>query len=313
MAKYTLSETNLEAHLKEQLGSLQRAAHRFDEGIRSEAKGMAAILRILLHSKRHPSLLKRLNCDQIPFLDTASVHDTSNLIAFTGLLFLRSGETFGYFPRFDCLDEPVLWTPFEAWWSKIIFADGEKWHLTRRDVVITAADQDGGAHVDGAIEFDYAALSRENSLGWRRVIGTGTEVPIEDAELFAIRQITHEVLRTLIPGYVRTPEQAIAAERPTEIAGGKLRFGPGKKDFMQPRTTLVITEGVTYQAEMEIDSISTGSVRWVVGGTACDPVTNPGRHKFLLVAGAIEGTGIFGEYTDAILDNVSLQPVGKTQ
>jgi len=69
-------------------------------------------------------------------------------------------------------------------------------------LILTAANQDGGAHVDPALDEVYADLSERNSLAWIANDGQG-EHPMEGPEKVAIRQIAHEALKSLKPGYMK--------------------------------------------------------------------------------------------------------------
>jgi hypothetical protein len=226
MPGYELSHADLESHLSDQLGSLQRAAHAFDEGYKAEAKRMATILRVLLHTKRYPSLLRQLARDQMDFIDSADPPIAGNLLSTHGLIgfTFHNGRVF-YSAKLDG-EERLQKIPFEEWWFATAFNDKEGRVLSRADVVLTAADQDGGAHVDQVLRDDYAALARKNSLDWVTEDGLGQQIALAGPDLAAIRQIAHEVLKTLVPGYVRTREQAVAALKQPEISGGKLRFYP---------------------------------------------------------------------------------------
>ncbi len=75
----------------------------------------------------------------------------------------------------------------------------KKQEITRKDIVLSMANQDGGAHVDPVLDGPYSDLSRKNSLG----ISAGNlgEQPMKGAEHAAIRQIAHEVLKTVDPQY----------------------------------------------------------------------------------------------------------------
>ena len=63
------------------------------------------------------------------------------------------------------------------------------------------ANQDGGAHVDPKLDVAYAHIARTPGLGWTVANigpgGTTTEPFTGRAELASMRQIAHEVLRTL--------------------------------------------------------------------------------------------------------------------
>jgi len=70
--------------------------------------------------------------------------------------------------------------------------------LCRRDLILAVANKDGGAHVDPVLDEKYANLSRGNSLAWR-YRGPRGDIPLEGPEKAAVRQIAHEVLKTLNP------------------------------------------------------------------------------------------------------------------
>lgn len=60
-AKVPLTPEELQAHLAEQLGFLERSADAFDNGYEDEAKRMATAIRVLVHDTNQSiSLLKQL-------------------------------------------------------------------------------------------------------------------------------------------------------------------------------------------------------------------------------------------------------------
>ena len=305
MSRRPLSAADLEAHLREQLGALQRSTVHFDDGYHAEARRMAVILRILLHTNANgPSLLKRLGRDEIDFVDSAPPFDPDNLMASHGLVSINfGGSETSYGIKLDA-ESPAPLTPFVRWWEATVFSDHQNRHMSRSDVVRTAANQDGGAHVDGALGADYAALRHENSLGW--VDGQGSPLAGDPAYL-AVRQIAHEVLKTLIPGYSKTNEEVHASRKQSEIAGGKLRFFPHQKLFFKSATVAPLVPGLSYIAVIVVDSVTTGCVRMVVNSTVSEPVTAAGAHTVRIVAGQEQNSGVYGEYTDAVIDRVSIK------
>lgn len=308
MAKRPLSAADLDAHLYEQIGALQRSVQLFDDGYHLEARRIAVILRILLHSRKYPSLLKQMDRDEMDFVDSAPPFDPKNLIAFHGLVSLSFSKwEVSYTAKLDT-DSPFALTPFAKWWKAIVFADRQDWQMSRADVVLTAADQDGGAHVDGALNADYAALRHENALGWLTDHGIP---PTGDPVYAAIRQIAHEVLKTFISGYSKTADDVRAARRKSEISGGKMRFFPHEKKWFNNQTVTLLVPGLTYLAETVIDSITTGSVRMVANSAVTDPLTRAGLHSVPIVAGSDQNFGVFGEYTDAVIDRVSVKQLLK--
>jgi len=95
-------------------------------------------------------------------------------------------------------DWPPRWVSFDKWWNGVVFVDQQGSETRRRDLILAVANKDGGAHVDPVLDEKYANLSRFNSLAWRFSSPRGS-VPVKSPEKFAIRQITHEVLKSLNP------------------------------------------------------------------------------------------------------------------
>ncbi|WP_139802478.1 hypothetical protein [Aurantimonas sp. 22II-16-19i] len=301
MARHQLTHAELEEQLREQLGMLQRAAHAFDAGYRSEAKRMAVSLRNLLHSARNPSLLKRLGRNELDFVDTAAPLDPENLLSQHRLILLQIKEgrvSFG--PRLDD-GTTVARQAFDDWWSTPVLGDNEKRQLSRADVVLCMADQDGGAHVDGSLRTDYAAFSRSNSLGWTMTSQAGGQQALSIPEGATIRQISHEVLRTLVFGYARSVEDVDLLRQEPEVNGGCVKFPPWGDFYADCHAGMPLIAGAAYSVRFVLGVITAGSVRPVVGGSYGDPVTTPGEHLQTVVAGSEHGCGVYADYTDAVL------------
>jgi hypothetical protein len=81
------------------------------------------------------------------------------------------------------------------WWNQFIFVLDGKTRLTRKDVVLAAADKHGGAHVDTALTPEYERLISSHDLGsW--VVNGAEPVPIEGHHYVALRQMGYEVLHS---------------------------------------------------------------------------------------------------------------------
>ncbi|HEX3099453.1 MAG TPA: SEC-C metal-binding domain-containing protein [Patescibacteria group bacterium] len=200
------SPKELNDHLHQQLEFLNASAEAYDKGFVDEAKRLAHILRLLLHdtSSSH-SLLGQLNLKTNNFFSTSVStrslgQNQSRIGSYSGLIGLSVSSKSGYVPYLD--DIPGDYTgyiDFDTYWNEIIFVDkgGDKYN--RKEIILSVANQDGGSHVDPALDAKYAKLSRDNSLGW--IAGNNEDgfIPVSGAELAAIRQIAHEVQRTLNP------------------------------------------------------------------------------------------------------------------
>lgn len=198
--KVTRTEEDLKLQLKEQIQFLLTSAKAYDEGRISEAKRLAVALRVLLHdTEKSTSLLKLLKKKDILFYDTALDYNPNNLASFAGLVMMKIGPEGGYVPPLD--DGPPRRyvkgkTPFEEWWTKVVIVDLNRNQLTRRGLLLAVCNQDGGAHIDPKLDKTYADITRFQSLGDKFSFNK-VEIPISGPEFASIRQISHEVLKSL--------------------------------------------------------------------------------------------------------------------
>ncbi|MGN6209846.1 SEC-C metal-binding domain-containing protein [Asticcacaulis sp.] len=198
MANHTLSQQDFLDHLSTQKEFLRSSAAAFDRGNHRESVRMAQAARVLVNdTKNQTSVLKSLDMKNGKFLDTAHPYNDKNLSGHSGLV------SFGFFPNgtrpIPDLDGGAIkrWIDFEDWWNGTVFADKQKNEFSRRDIVLTLTDKEGGAHVDPVIDEAYHNLRRNNSLGWETVGPDGRGVPMADVVPVAMRQIAHELLRSL--------------------------------------------------------------------------------------------------------------------
>lgn len=193
---------DLQRQYKKQLDQLQFLVNGYDAGHPEAAELIAVKLRVLLHetSNSH-SLLKQLNRLGGKFISTTFPFDPENVSTYSGLVMgLVDGPKSRYIAMLDeatCLH----WLPFDEWWNQeSVFVDDSKATFTRKKLITTAANQDGGARVDPGLDEHYSRLSSGHSMGWVWSFG-GMSGPVTEAAAAAIRQIAHEVLKTLIPVY----------------------------------------------------------------------------------------------------------------
>jgi hypothetical protein len=207
------SRAELEQHLAEQLAYLRTSAGLYDGGQSHEAKRLALAVRILVHDTSHSrSLLGLLGLKGIAFCDTSADYDPRNLLAHHGLVALRISDRGA---RYEALLDgsprgPGRVVSLNQWWNKVVVVDSDKNRLTRRELVLAVANQDGGAHVDPELKSVYAKLSRYNSLGWAFTGPEGT-VPLDNPVPASIRQIAHELIKTL---EARKPLTGAPAQEP---------------------------------------------------------------------------------------------------
>jgi hypothetical protein len=200
-SRIQISSNKLENHLKEQISFLETSANSFDAGAEEEAKRLALTIRILVHdTKSSQSLLGQMG-RKLEFYDTSSDLDPQNILAHSGLISTLTGpHQTRYAAMLDNIpSSTVKMIDFDSWWNKPVFVDKQGRELTRKDLILTSANQDGGAHVDSSLDETYENLSR-NGLGLIVNHGAGEKL-LDKPERVAIRQIAHEVLKTLKPDY----------------------------------------------------------------------------------------------------------------
>ncbi len=189
------SRADLEAQLAEQLEFIRASGSAFDNGFEGEAKRLAVAVRILVHDKgSSKSLLGQLGMKDLLFFDTAHDVNPKNLLTHMGLVGMQASSQGTRFVAFlgDSPRGKGIPIAFRQWWEKVVFVDDRRATLTREELILSVANQDGGAHVDPALSETYARLSRENSMGWVSAGESGTR-PLENAHLPAVRQVAFEV------------------------------------------------------------------------------------------------------------------------
>ncbi len=201
-SKYRQSKDELQQHLRDTVQALELSSHAFDEGFEGEAKRLAAAVRVLVYDTgSSKSLLGQLGQKSIQFYETSIPCDPRTIMTYSGLTAMeKTPEAAKYVAVLDMLppDCPPRWVSFDEWWNRVIFVGRKGSETSRKDLILAVANKDGGAHVDPVLDEKYADLSRRNSLAWRFSSPRG-DVPLEGPEKTAVRQITHEVLKSLNP------------------------------------------------------------------------------------------------------------------
>jgi len=226
------SDHNYLEVLAEQARFLRKSCAEFDAGDVAEAKRLALGMRNLLHGnqKSSPAVLSELELDWLPVVDTRARFHARDIAPYFGLTtFYRDGNKVVI--RWDG-DEYAIYArrvPLGEWKFQPVFDDRSGIVFSRMDLIRSVADQDGGAHVQRKLGPKYGEL-------FRKIIPTmfGVEpseaVGPENVQLFAVRQIAHELLRSIDPNYAPGPNPL----RPGTIAirGISTFLLPGRKMTM---------------------------------------------------------------------------------
>ncbi|MBE0559912.1 MAG: hypothetical protein IH622_03640 [Ochrobactrum anthropi] len=195
MGKKSLTRDQLIAHRDEHLQFIRSSSNSFDQGAVGEAKRIAVSLRVLLHeTPQSHSILAQLGERQRDMVDTSDPYDPKNLLVHHGLVAVRAGTSAGFFAPLDALASLSRQRKFQDWWEKdIVLKNKDGKTYTRKQLVLFAANKDGGAHVDPNLDDEYSALLDGTAMGWR----TGDGSPLADVMAHSIRQMAFELVETL--------------------------------------------------------------------------------------------------------------------
>lgn len=166
-------------------------------------------IRVLVHDTRQStSLLAHLGKKDAKYISTNTSRDREpvhlgivrriNVGVKDGI-----GGTSKYWPlcdeRYFNKPEECNELEFSEWWEKEDVFSSNEHSLTRKDIVLSVANKDGGAHFDSQVEEKYDAFRHSWSGGSSLVgINSGTRRGYDNIPTFpAVRQIAYELLLTI--------------------------------------------------------------------------------------------------------------------
>ncbi len=205
---------NFKSQLRRQLGFVRTSCTLFDQGYTDEAIRIALGIRVILHdTKSSTSVLKHLRIkDNVTLISTILPNNLEMFPGFCGLD-LRKDQ-----PIFPLLgNAPKRLLLISEWWEEVFYVtakdsdlvaihrvgrDGDsfvalernshnKVEISRKNLIIAAANTDGGAHVDKELPANYKLIANDGSLGM-----LVENQPLKEAHLVAIRQIGFEILNS---------------------------------------------------------------------------------------------------------------------
>lgn len=181
---------------RRQLIFIRTSCELFDRGMFEEGMRISVSLRVLFHDTRSStSLLTHLNAKNINVLSTVEkIEGCQYADPMVG--FSNYGEQQGLRP--SCLLY-AFWSeyrelPVEEWWNQVIRIQGGN-KLSRRNMILTLANQDGGAHVDSNVDPNYKDFNKYPTI--THIMTDGTKIPgFNETSLIVMRQIGFEVLNS---------------------------------------------------------------------------------------------------------------------
>lgn len=199
--------------------SLVLDSEAYDKGMFNMIKRSSATLRMLFYDSRTSHSL----INQIGSKDSLKMYSFINYpikqeIFFGSIYCARFWasppkighyDTFLFSPQKDRLVE----LSFDSWWNGTIFRVGKDSDFSRGKIIVTLANQDGGAHFDPTIDSNYNSLVK-GTTGFQippkstnHIIFGGSPdyndqpVQFKDIHLAIMRQVVHETILSLIENF----------------------------------------------------------------------------------------------------------------
>ena len=175
------------------------------------ALSISVAIRVLVHDKnRNKSLLKHIGKKECKFLSTN--FDNKQDVVHLGLVRkINVGVSDGeggeakYWPlcddRYFSVPTSEKYINFKDWWEKEEVFKSCKHSLTRKDLIMTMVNKDGGAHFDKVVDEKYDNF-RQTWSGGSTLVGnsSGIKRGYDNIPTYpAVRQIAHELLSSLQP------------------------------------------------------------------------------------------------------------------
>jgi hypothetical protein len=191
---------DFKTQLRDQLEFIHSSCARYDAGHKREAVRIATHIRILLHDTRSStSLLTHLGAKQRITL-SSSVEGAPHPQAVFSVTMLRTTIRGGGETTYAAQLDPKYLLPMavDGWWNQIVYVLGQV-RCSRKNLVLGAADKDGGAHVDAALAPDYDTVATTGERGFWHFSPTNdldNMQPVKDVHLVYLRQMGFEIMNS---------------------------------------------------------------------------------------------------------------------
>lgn len=182
-------------HLARQLQFLAASSKAFDDGFEDEAYRIAVALRVLIQkTARQTPLLEHVGAPDALLLSTTEP-PPSDCISYNGLaMFVVENRDGTYITSFGAgLDDAPhrRYIPADEWWNEIVHVLNGK-RMSRKGIALSAAEQDGGAHVDTRLNQAYQEFKES---AWVVTDGT-SRIDVSEQQLIFLRQMAWEILNS---------------------------------------------------------------------------------------------------------------------
>ena len=182
--------------LRRQLKFIEASCRAYDKGSVEEALRIAVSLRILFHDTANStSLLTHLGQkNSVHLISTIGLGKTDQQLGNSMVFCIPIMLTMsGVQPTLGSGPPPTVVT-CDAWWNEIVMSQAQR--FSRRNVVLSSANQDGGAHVD--IVPNKKTVELKDGIGTftRTIGGVSVTEELTDHHFPMLRQFGYEVLNS---------------------------------------------------------------------------------------------------------------------
>lgn len=194
---------DFERKLREQVKFISNSSKAFDSGDEEEAIRIATALRIIFHTTTSStSLVTHLRFDHKRMLSSARGYN--NWMDYIGFKENLNSPT--PMVTFPLLNDKWQEVNIETWWQKQVVFEHESREYSRKKIILSMANKDGGAHVDSKLEEYYEVLcagewgfgiTGDLTFDGPEPFPQGVTMYPKNGHLSLIRQFGHEVLNTI--------------------------------------------------------------------------------------------------------------------
>lgn len=184
---------------RRQLKFLRTSCDAYDEGDKDEAIRIATTVRTLCHqTSKSSSLFSHLKATDVRVLSTGEIVPPGRKF-WPNLTVIRLSPQLGiaeFAPKLDAANTKRS-IRLNEWWrgDPAYILDARE--ISRRELVLGAANKDGGAHVDVALDPTYERLLAGAGARMTTTTVAGSrEMPFRFGHLAALRQIGFELLNS---------------------------------------------------------------------------------------------------------------------
>jgi hypothetical protein len=197
---YNKSREEIVEHFNAAKSALQVSCKSFDEGNRWEAMRLATTVYSLVNDggRNSVSILTQLGLRaSLRFPSRANIIP-GNFVADTPLVIFRiSSQGPECLPLLnDPIGDETKPLQFQRWWDQTILKDGDRFDASRRSLVFSLRNQDGGAHVDSNLKDEaYVRFSKLNFSTPRMISSNAGEIPFSGIAEASMRHVASELLQ----------------------------------------------------------------------------------------------------------------------